>query len=396
MTITSIIVKDLYPVVEKALIKNSSKLQACIAKFINDRHDQMFDIAPYDRIYFNQTDLDAFWLAIGITEDEVRNILSKCYYWDIPENSGIRALRCAKEPYVMTLMMCIRYYLKKSMTKQSELTAVYLAFSGKFYASVHAGVVFPTVPPSKYKTVMDYVVNNMLSDKFDLKKEGTVFGAIMAMCKTWLNAYGTKIKGNPTDKELLIIVQQLRDREISFLKNIASLYYDAWENRNYLNYESDSLDEDDFHLTTNDAATAARYTDNAVNYMTSNYVSLDLCDKCQDNLVKANEIREIMEGILGDKDNLPKLRRVINITICDYLRANPGGQIGSIDFVGYSLKAKPNTKDPLILELKETIISWLDENSSNYRRRRSRKATAASYYRCIYMYIVLVINKVAR
>ena len=392
MTITRVIIQNLYPVVEKALTRNSTKLQSCIAKFINDRHSQLFDIAPYDRIYFNQSDLDDFWLAIGITEDEVRNIIKKCYFYDIPINP-----QCVKEPYVMTLMMCIRYYLKHSNTKASELTTVYLAFSGKFYASIHAGVVFPAVSPSKYKTVMDFVVNNMLTDKFDLKKEGTVFGAVMSMCKKWLQTYGMKIKATPNDEELKTIVQQLRDREKSFLKNIAKLYYEAWENRNYLNYETDSLDEDNFHLADNDAATAARYTENAINYLTSNYVSLDMCDKCQDApTVRANEVRDIMTGILSDKNNLPNLRRVINIIICDYLRSNPGGKIGSIDFVSYSLKAKPNTKDPLILEMKSTIISWLDENSPNYRRRRSRRATAASYYRCIFMYIVLTINKIAR
>ena len=75
MTVTKVIITKLYPVVEKALTSNSSKLQACIAKFINDRHSQLFDIAPYDRIYFNQTDLDAFWKAIGITEVEVIKIM---------------------------------------------------------------------------------------------------------------------------------------------------------------------------------------------------------------------------------------------------------------------------------------------------------------------------------
>ena len=39
------------------------------------------------------------------------------------------------------------------------------------------------------------------------------------------------------------MIQQLRDREKSFLKNISTAYYEAIENKNYLNYETDSLDE---------------------------------------------------------------------------------------------------------------------------------------------------------
>ena len=53
---------------------------------------------------------------------------------------------------------------------------------------------------------------------------------------------------------------------------------------------------------------------------------------------------------------------------------------------------KPNTKDEYIIELKETILKWLDENSPNYRRRKNRKATAISYYKSILTYITLCIS----
>ena len=133
-----------------------------------------------------------------------------------------------------------------------------------------------------------------------------------------------------------------------------------------------------------------------MNYLTSHYVSLEICNMCKDSNVKASEIKDIIESILGDNKNLPQVRRVVNILICDYLRNYPGGKINSIEFISYSIKAKPNTKDPLLNELKDTITSWLDENSPNYRKRRTRKATASSYYRSILMYFVLVINKVSK
>ena len=388
---TSVIVKDLYPLVEKALDKNDKKFRDNIAKFFNSRHEQLFAIAPYDRIYFNQVDVDNLFASIGLTELQVTAILQNAFFWDKPINP-----QCVKEPYVEVLLMAIRYYLKKSQRKYAELTSVYLAFSGKFYASLHAGAVFPTVAPGKYRTIMDYVVNNMLTDKFDLKKEGTVFGAISSMCRTWLDTYGNILKGNPDDDKCKMLIQQLRDRERAFLFNIAKLFYEAFENRNYLNYENDSMDEDNFRLTDNDSASAARFTDNTMNYLTSHYVSLEICNMCKDSNVKASEIKDIIESILGDNKNLPQVRRVVNILICDYLRNYPGGKINSIEFISYSIKAKPNTKDPLLNELKDTITSWLDENSPNYRKRRTRKATASSYYRSILMYFVLVINKVSK
>jgi hypothetical protein len=103
-----------------------------------------------------------------------------------------------------------------------------------------------------------------------------------------------------------------------------------------------------------------------------------------------------MESILGDKNNLPQVRRLVNIMICNFLANNPGKKVGSIEFVAYTTKAKPNTKVPVEIEQKQIVLKWLDENSPNYRRRKSREATANSYVRSITMYFVLVINKVSK
>lgn len=398
-TESNVLAKELYPLIEKALDKNDSKFRGNIAKFINDRHAQLFDIAPYDRIYFNQADIDNMYKSLGITEKEVDDIMKSCFFYNSPYNP-----QCAKEPYVMTLMMSIRYYLKHDKRKFAELTSVYLAFSGKFYASLHSGDAFPKAPPSKHKTVMDYVVNNMLTDKFDLKREGTVFGAIKSLCITWLTTYEKQLTGDKVllngasckDDEFGKLVQQLRDRERSFLMNIAKLYYEAIKNEQYLNYETDSLDQDNFRLTNNDSAAAARITENTMNYLTSNYISLEICNKCKDQNVKALEIKDIMESIIGDNDNLPDIRTVVNILVCDFMRNYPGMRCGTVEFVSYSIKAKPNTKDKYLLQLKSIILNWLDENSPNYRKRKSRKATQISYYRSILMYFVLVINKIDR
>lgn len=399
--VSYVIVKELYKVIAKCVEKNDNKFRAHIAKFINDHHNALFDVAPYDRIYYNQSDIDAMFKSLGITEKEVLEIIRKCYFFDVPGYTP----QCAKEPYVLALMMCIRYYLKNNKRKNAELTTIYMAFSGKFYASLHAGLAFPVAPPSSNKAAMDYVVNNMLTDKYDLKREGSVFGAIKSLCITWLNTYEhgnnntnhwSIVDEGVSDDNFGKLLQQIRDREKAFLMNIATLYYEACKNKYYLNYETDNLDEDNFRLTSNDSATAARITDNAIMYLTSNYVSLEICNKCKDENIKATEIKDIMETILADNNNIPSIQRVINIMICDFMVNNPGKSVGSIDFVAYTIKAKPNTKVAYILEMKSTILKWLDDNSPTYRKRKSRLATQNSYYRAILMYLTLVVNKVAR
>ena len=381
--------ESLYPLVEKSLKTNANNLVRYIGRFIERRHDEIYAIAPYDRIFYGQSDVDEFFRSINIKEGEVKQIMRNCFFYDIKYNPT-----CAKEAYIETLLMCIRYFLKHNDRKKAEITTIYLCFTGKIYASTHA-FLWPKVAPRKYKAVMDYVVNNMLTDKYDLKKEGSVFGAVRKLSMTWLDTYEDRLKKPNSDDECGKHIQQIKERIRSFLYNIKVLYMEAYENRLYLNYETDSLDEDDFHLTDNDSAYAARITEGTMDWLTSKSVSVDICDRCQDNLVRSPEIRDIIESILGDPDNLDDIRRVVNIIICDYLSNNKGGNINSPKFITYSLKPKPNSHNPIIIEQKKIIISWLDENSPQYRKRKTRKATAMSYFKAILKYFVFVITIVA-
>lgn len=386
---TNIITSELYPLVKTALDKNSKKFLDNIAKFINKRHKELFDIAPYDRIYFNKDDVDDIFRALGFTERDVINIVKKSFFWDMP---GLNP-RCLKEPYVLVLLCCIRYYLLKPDRKNAELTTIYLAFSGKIYASLHA--YFWKFPPRNSQSVMDYVINNMLSDKFDLKKEGSIFKAVQKLCITWLTTYENDIKKCDSDDDWKLYLQQLRDRVKSFLKNIADLFFQASEEKLYLNYEVDSLDTDSFRLTDNDAARAARITESTMSILTSQKVDLNICNMCKNENVGSLEIKDIIESILSDTNNLQEVRRVVNIIICDYMQSHPNKRIGTTDFISYTLKAKPNTKSEMLLEMKRIILTWLDENSPTYRKRKSRIATANNYYKSILGYFTLIITKVS-
>ena len=388
---TSIVYKTIYPLVEEAINKRDSKFRDHMANFFNKNHELVFDIGPYDRIYYTEKDKNELFDSLGLDEDNILKIMQNIFYFDWPGYTPA----CAKEPYVIVLFCAIRYYLKHDKKRFAELTTIYLCFSGKFYASLH-GEFFRKFPPSRYRSIMDYVINNMLSAKFDIKTKGSLFAAIESLCKTWLTTYESKLVSEQNDEDAGKHIQQLRDREKSFLKNISKLYYEAYKNKYYLNYETDSLEEDSFRLTTNDASEAARLTENTMNYITSNYVSMKLCNKCQDSNVKALEIKTILENMLGDKDCLPTIKRIINIIICDYKRNYPNQKCSSIDFIDHTIRAKPNIKDKYVVEMKTIIVNWLETYSDKYKIRKKRKETAISYYRCILMYITLVIYTIAQ
>ena len=383
------ILDELYPLVKSKLDNKSieRKFISNIAQFFNAKSTQINDIAPYTNIYFNQSDLDKLFKSIDITEKEVIDILSKCWFWD----QDIRP-KCTKEPYVEVLMCAIRYYIIANNMKYTEMVTIYTLFSGKFYASIYSSLWRFPVNPS----IMDYVINNNLSDKYDLKKEGTVFKAIKKLANTYLDKYSKDIASRDhSDNDFKNNIQQLRDREKSFLGNIFTSYIEAAESKSYLNYETDNLDPDKFRITDNDSAKASRITESAIGILTTQKVSREYCNNAHDSRVKSEQVQSILENIiLSDKNNIPQLKRVINIMICDFMSGNPGVPVNSAAFLSYAITAKPNTKNDLVIEMKTTILSWLEQDAV-YRKRSATKATAISYYRSIVCYLAQVIMKAA-
>ena len=383
------ILDELYPLVKSKLDNKNieRKFISNIAQFFNAKSTQINDIAPYTNIYFNQSDLDKLFKSIDITEKEVINILSKCWFWD----QDIRP-KCTKEPYVEVLMCAIRYYIISNNIKYTEMVTIYTLFSGKFYASIYSSLWRFPVNPS----IMDYVINNNLSDKYALKKEGTVFKAIKKLANTYLDKYSKDIASRDhSDNDFKNNIQQLRDREKSFLGNIFTSYIEAAESKSYLNYETDNLDPDKFRITDNDSAKASRITESAIGILTTQKVSREYCNNAHDSRVKSEQVQSILENIiLSDKNNIPQLKRVINIMICDFMSGNPGVPVNSAAFLSYAITAKPNTKNDLVIEMKTTILSWLEQDAV-YRKRSATKATAISYYRSIVCYLAQVIMKAA-
>src|SRR5574344_606908 len=101
---TSVIIDKVYPLVAKSLDKNLSKFKNAIFDFINTNSSQLYDIAPYDVIYYKQRDIENLFKALGFTDKDIEAIMVDCFYWKLPYNP-----QAAKEPYVLVCMMAIRY-----------------------------------------------------------------------------------------------------------------------------------------------------------------------------------------------------------------------------------------------------------------------------------------------
>ena len=220
---TDAILKKVYPLIDKALSSRMAQWKLCMSRFMQKRSTSLFDTMPCDRIVFNDNDRKDLFESLGISIVEVTEGMKETYYWGMDPFKPSQA----KDPLSIVALCIVRYFLLKKDEKNLDLSLVYQAFSGKYYPSVHAGS-FPLVAPSKYRHVMEYVVNNRLNQKFELKSQGTVIGAIRNISKTWVEAYFDMMK-RFEDEDITYVIQQIHNRIKSFMKNIATLYYESYE-----------------------------------------------------------------------------------------------------------------------------------------------------------------------
>lgn len=382
----SIMIDEIYPIIEKqAKSGRISNVKSCIQKFIQTRHKELYDYAPIDRIYFRKQDVNDFFKAINIKQNDITNIMKNLYYYNKEE------LQACKDEFSLTCIMLLRYLLKNKQSDKSitELVYMYLSFSGKFYASCHA-TWFRHYTPKR--EVMDYVVNYMLSQKFDLARTGSVWGAIKELTITWINSYSEELCSEITDERVVYLIHQLHNRIYAFLRNIAKLYYEAYEKKLYLNAESDNYEEDKYRIAHNNSTIISNIAENTMIYFTTTQINISICYSCAGSGVDPYELKAIFENILNDNDSISDLRTVIIILLADFIRRYPEEkEITGAKFIAHSISMKPNTKDKDILQLKNIILTWLN-NSARYRSIKTQ-ATKNNYYKGLLSYIAITINR---
>lgn len=386
----------LYPKVVDALSKSEvmKKYKGALSRFMSSRTQDLYDTAPCERILFGDQDRQDLFNSIGISEEFISSVIDKTYFGDIEIIGDEKSFcRAAKDEFTILAMCIIRYFINKKDQKGIELSGLHLAFSGKFYPSIHYKS-YKVVKPTEYRYVMDYVVNNVLTNKYDLKRTGSVIGAITCVVNTWVDAYKVQFK-EFQDDDVVYMIQQLHSRISAFMKNIAKEYYKAYEMKDkvYMSYNSDEVsDENNYHIADSDSLRAERIAEKTISYMHTSGVDYKICQTAADTNVRTPEIKSIIESIITNPENISEISELVRLMIIDYFSKSKTKDVADIEFITYSISPKPNTKNPEIVRQKEIIEHWLMDNSPAYRRRKSRNATRNSYYRSIYTYFTLMIH----
>lgn len=384
--VTDVILKELYPKVDKSMKANLNQWKKLMASFIQNRSEALYDIAPIDRIYFTQEDENKFFEVLKINKSEVKEILQKTYYYNEINNKFDILV---KDEHAILALTVIRYFIMKNDTKNTELAALYLSFTGKIYASAHWRS-FP-IAPTEYRHIMEYAINNM-SNKYDIVKEGSVIGAVRSLDKTFINSYKTRFK-EYEDDDVSYLIQQLKNRVAAFIKNIASAFYEAKENGDYMTYDSDNMSDDNYHLADSDSLKLERSINTSINRLESSTTDFRLCKMCADSNVRTDELKAIIDSIITKPENFTLVKELIR-NICTYYFINGKTKdVRNVEFLSFSISPKPNSKDKLYLRNKDILEQLLLANSDKYKTRSKRIATKISYNTVLLKYFVFLIHE---
>ena len=384
---TKSILQVCYPEVASKMSLSAAfaRYKKFMGEFVNRNQKQLYANIPNKMIYYTYDDIAKWFAATGVDKKVILDGIKGTYFYKIAAFNP----RYAKDESTIAILCLVRYFMLEKKQDGLNLALLNLAFSGKFYSSLFYKAF--KYDPAEY--VMDYVVNHMLNNKFDIVKYGNVIGAVRSITNTWFETYQKQLVSF-TDDEIRLLVQQLHNRIDSFIQNIAKLFYEAYENKDsYITYDSDDISEDNYHLADNDSFKINSVVENAMTELTTKSIDFVNCKRASNSMVKFDELKAILDSLFNNKANIPLLKEYLTLMVSIYFRQSKYKDVKDISFISFSIKPSPNTKDPYILRKKELLDLMLINNAENFKRRRSRVATESAYYRAFNAYLALMIKK---
>ena len=97
--------------------------------------------------------------------------------------------------------------------------------------------------------------------------------------------------------------------------------------------------------------------------------------------------------MLSDNKNMSIIKEYLTLMVACYFQESATKDVRDISFVSYSIKPKPNSKNPYVLKQNELLDIMLMNNSEHFKRRRNNLATEQAYYRSIKAYFAMQIQE---
>ena len=376
-----VIVGNLYSTVENNIKQKKimDELFIHISKYFDYNSDKIFNALMTEKVLFLNSDKESVYTASGLNPSQIRDTIKKSEYikdtW-----------RILNEPLNTASILIIRYLTIAK--KHDELKIFLTYYSFYFYSSIY----HKYLPYGANESIMAYTINN-LSNKFKIKQLGSLYKVIEHTAMTCHEKYEKElIRGE--DGDLAKYVSGLKVRINDFVKNIKNEYTINHKNNKFMNYDVEDKSEENYREVDNTSFAVQRISDNATNKIMVNGPDMRLSKiAAQLSQVSQSEIRNVILQLSDDDiDNIHRLCELI-LQLFLFDPKNSIEDVGMSKFLMECMEIykKSNTNDPMILEIKEILDTWLMKYSEKYKKT-NRAPTLSNFRRAIFTYFVLHIQ----
>lgn len=371
----------LYPTVDKQLSSPASEkvMLQVIGKFIDKNADLLSTSGPCYRITISDKEKNDFYSSIGLTEVGIKQALKSSNYiktsWSIMMN-----------PFYTACATVIRHYILKRKLDKINTISFYLCIG-----------MYPLIHHKYFKyncneNIMNYTISH-LSNKYKYKQLKSLYAALQDLSTVCTKTHESRLKvGN--DIDFTKYINDMHARLNDNLKNVAIEYYKNHESGNYLNVESDNIDEDDYHEADNSSYAVERICNNVTTKIAMNgpsikisSISARMCD------VSVNEFRNICYKITNE-DHIHEFKSMVGFLTQIFIfdLHNQAEMIKSRNYILSMLEVykKTNNKDTNIVNMRKILDKWLVD--SGITKRIKRAATLNDFKKAMYIFVVLTIQ----
>jgi hypothetical protein len=364
-----------------------------IGLFLDRNHEAVFHHAPTKHLVFTKKDSQLLFDSIGIAPEEVQAAVD-----DMPEfrKGGVvcsaYSVLIRNDPFNVLSALVAREYDMAGKKKELEAVLMYMGF--KFYSYLVRYKWFQYEPNAN---VVAYTMAN-LSEKFKYKTLRNNYAVIK---DTIMYSHGTyrDIMHKGDDQFLLTYLPQAENRCNKVIGGIAEQVYKNLEEKNYLNFNRTTSDEDGSAI---ENASTSGLLESMIEGSTASFVT----GKVNMGLVKVASERhsvpvttmyQCLTGIKRDQGHakISELYRALLNVLVD---SDPTvlNRVCSTSFTSNAMRqiSISNTSSDELLRVKRILDDLLMTSCAKYAAT-NRPATKMAYRNALFSYFLflLVLNK---
>lgn len=385
---TTILRDHLYPKVESCLSNpsNVKKLKKIISDFVEKNTDKLTTPGPQYLIIFGDQDKDLYYKLFDITKAEVVSSMK-----DVVKQTGSKSdfKYLLGNPFLAFLYYIIRYF-----TYHKDEKALNACLS-MFAIDVYWSIFTKYFPNGVLEPFMNYTIDN-LTDKFIIKKAGTIFGALTESARRSYGFHETKIRSG-NDAECVSFMQRIRNDQNSMFRTLSQIYYKNYKEGNAIatrneNYDPNNPIIDDVRTSSTDIQAVV---DKTCMPMISNGIDVVLAEAAaRMSNISITNLRVYLTKIFVN-ERLSEITQLVESMIFLFINEDRRSirEIKSRYFLYWSsaLFKKTNSKDGNIIRINTILDKWGTETGI-YEAFKS-EGSRINYRKAIFLYIAMSVQK---